>query len=295
LQKGYFEIGFNNYIARWNSDYSGLKGKYIDNINFLPEWNGLKVKNLLIWGEQGVGDQIFFSRFIPQISCLADNISLYVNPKIKKLLMPIFLNTNIDLIDIIKNHNNYDAQLALGCVPRFIKDYKQVSNICLDIRTPFNDKKVGFSWKSTNPTEGFFRSIQSKNLTEIRSCDCQLVNAQFGQIYDDIGRLESSGNKILFNDKINYDDDIDKVASELSRCSFVITVPNTVAHIAGLLNIKTYLINPIGRGSFWYWRNNIENKNFWYNSITNINVKNNYEKVEKVNEILKEISNGTVF
>lgn len=287
LEKGNFQIGFENYRSRWNADLSGLKGK--NNFSDLPKWDGKKLNSLLIWGEQGIGDQIFFSRFVPQISKLVGNITLLVSPKIKNLLSTLFLNTNINVIDFEKNIGAYDAQLALGCSPMFASDLKQVTNTYLEHNEIGSQKRVGFSWKSTNPTEGVFRSIPSNGLADIKCPNSDLINLQFGDIEEDLRILESSGNKIFYNANINYDDDIDKVALELLTCSHVITVPNTIAHLAGLLNIKTYLINPIGRGSFWYWRNVAGESNFWYKNIVNVEVTSDKEKITKVNEILNMI------
>jgi tetratricopeptide (TPR) repeat protein len=159
LENGNFKIGFENYRSRWNSDLSGIKGKV--NAGNLSEWRGEKINNLLILGEQGIGDQIFFARFIPEISEFVDSITLFVDPKIKNLLSDLFSNINITVIDFEKDFQAYDAYLPIACVPRFVNDLNKVSNIFLDYKIIGSKKKVGFSWKSTNPTEEVFRSLPS--------------------------------------------------------------------------------------------------------------------------------------
>jgi len=285
LEKGKFDIGFRNYKYRFKSDLSQVK--YNNLYASLPEWNGCKAKNLLIWGEQGIGDQIFFSRFIFEIIELVENIYLLVSPKIKNLVKSLFQDTNVNVIDNAIDIKKYDFQLPIGCVPIFVNDFNQVSKIYIKNDQKFLKKNIGFSWKSTNPTEGIFRSVSPYLLPNIKCKKSCLINLQFGTVSNDIDAIKSSGNNFFYNEKINYDDDIDSVVNEILNCSYVITVPNTIAHIAGLLNVKTYLLNPRGRGSFWYWRNISENENFWYRNIINIEVNNDLDKIDKINNLIK--------
>jgi len=44
-------------------------------------------------------------------------------------------------------------------------------------------------------------------------------------------------------------------------------VSNTNAHLAASIGIPTYLLLPFQKGNFWYWSNEINNKNLWYPSI----------------------------
>ena len=63
----------------------------------------------------------------------------------------------------------------------------------------------------------------------------------------------------LFNDFV-------KVASILKNLDLFITVSNSTAHLAGALNVKTFLIKPFTQATFHYW-NQPSNKTPWYKSI----------------------------
>lgn len=50
-----------------------------------PEWDGSRVSKLLVWGEQGYGDQIMFSRFIPLLTKLSDKVIFMCRPGLERL------------------------------------------------------------------------------------------------------------------------------------------------------------------------------------------------------------------
>jgi ADP-heptose:LPS heptosyltransferase len=93
-----------------------------------------------------------------------------------------------------------------------------------------------------------------------------LLNLQYGDVDKDIQNVRS--NNIFINqiDEIDNMEDIDGLASLISVCDFVVTISNVIAHIAGSLGIKTYLLLPYSNGSLWYWHDDHDHS-LWYPSI----------------------------
>ena len=65
LANGLLEGGFTDYEARWK--YSGFSSAR--RIFDIPRWNAddLDGKKILVWGEQGVGDELLFLSVLPEI------------------------------------------------------------------------------------------------------------------------------------------------------------------------------------------------------------------------------------
>ena len=76
---GRFEEGWRLYGSRWSA---GTKGKF-ERKYPQPRWNGERLDGtLMIWGEQGLGDQILYAGMLPEVVGRADHIIVEVEPRL---------------------------------------------------------------------------------------------------------------------------------------------------------------------------------------------------------------------
>ena len=123
--------------------------------------------------------------------------------------------------------------------------------------------QVAFSWKTTNDHQGRYRNVPVANLARVLARhDCDWHVAQHGPVADDLAVLRRSVAKdCLHTDTLHPAADMATFAGELAGLDAVITVDNSLLHLAGglgiptlgLLTIPAYWAWPAeGPGSRWY-------------------------------------------
>ena len=144
-----------------------------------------------------------------------------------------------------------------------------------------NKKICGVSWLSFNSSIGKNKSIFFNQIKPIiNNKRYSFINLQHGITKEDV-----SPSDLICIEEVNLYDDIDSVASLISMCDIVITISNTIAHLAGSLNIKTYLLLPYGRGRLWYWLET-NGKSVFYPSVAVFNQTNSGGWNEPINKII---------
>ena len=125
-------------------------------------------KKVLIWGDQGYGDMIIFSRFVKYISKKYKiKINLLFPKKIKELFINFDENINLFENDEVQDLDIYDFQIRLSCLPRVInyKDFNDIEFYELNLKPISSNlqKKtpnIGLAWsgRSTFSNDNF-RSV----------------------------------------------------------------------------------------------------------------------------------------
>jgi len=80
-----------------------------------PEWQGQPIKSLLVWPEQGFGDVIQFSRYLPLVRSKGIAVTLVCRPPLVRLLAPL-ADTVVALEDGMRLPAS-DAWRLIGSLP----------------------------------------------------------------------------------------------------------------------------------------------------------------------------------
>tara|TARA_A100001015_G_scaffold320182_1_gene445672 strand:+ start:145 stop:1809 length:1665 start_codon:yes stop_codon:yes gene_type:complete len=298
-----YELGWSYHEERIKLNTFGkLRSRYFSFTK--PKWETNRPKkNLLIWGEQGIGDIILHSQHIDMIKSDFVNLTLAVDEKLISFFAKIY--PDIEIIDIEKMHQytNYDYHLPIGSLGKNFQRLFKISKLINRQKYNFDDERVpekknklrcGISWQSTNKIFGHKKSIKLDSFNKILDNDeIEFINLQFSYDKNEVENMEKKLTKEIFtNHKIDCFNDIKGVASLINSCDLVITISNSNAHIAGKLGIKTFLLLPYSDGKLWYWGTNDDKQIPWYPSITPIrcNDQNNWKQsISTLNEELEKL------
>ena len=298
-----YELGWSYHEERIKlTTFGKLRSRYFSFTK--PKWETNRPKkNLLIWGEQGIGDIILHSQHIDMIKSDFVNLTLAVDEKLISFFAKIY--PDIEIIDIEKMHQytNYDYHLPIGSLGKNFQRLFKISKLINRQKYNFDDERVpekknklrcGISWQSTNKIFGHKKSIKLDSFNKILDNDeIEFINLQFSYDKNEVENMEKKLTKEIFtNHKIDCFNDIKGVASLINSCDLVITISNSNAHIAGKLGIKTFLLLPYSDGKLWYWGTNDDKQIPWYPSITPIrcNDQNNWKQsISTLNEELEKL------
>ena len=297
-----FADGWKNYESRWLCN--NFKGK-----KFLSSKKELKnleyINKVLVWSEQGIGDQIMYGSIFSEFSKICNKLII----RIDKRLIRLFENKNSNVTFVGENYqvkeDDYDSHLSIVDLGKFFRTnihqfettkfpYIDVDNkLSIKIRDNYyNPKKiiVGISWSSKNEDMGKDKSIHLKNLIPILNLekltflDLEYMNSES----DKLKICEMLDIKLHKINDIDYFNDIFSVASIINACDIIITCSNLNAHIAGALGKKTFLLLSLGKGRLLNWSS--ENKDsIWYPSVSVFQQEKFNDWKTPINKIKKEL------
>lgn len=270
LSRGRYAEGWREYEWRWR--YDGYKEK--DWGLGLPRWRGqsLDGAGLLLWGEQGPGDQILHGTMLADMARRAEGKIIVA---VEARLVPLFERSLAGLgISVVQRGvvvGGAVAQCPFGSLGAFVRrddadfagggpylqaDPERTARLHERYRALARpgQKVVGLSWRSGNQSIGREKSVPLPVLaTALQSPDVQWVSLQYGDTAEDRRLLAEAGVSLHHDPEIDGMRDLDGFAAQVASLDAVVTVSNTAAHMAGALGRPCLLLLPAGRGRLWYW------------------------------------------
>jgi tetratricopeptide (TPR) repeat protein len=308
LRTGDFEKGWKSYAYRLrlpaNQIHYGLS----------PNWAGepLKNRDILVLGEQGVGDVCYFSRFLKPLLEDNPNSSLIIEPRIANLIEDQLPGLHIFSEP---SHMNLAAsarcKIALGSLPLL---YGRSAE---EIRSHFNPLKVGenavqcmrdridkdshynyrvgisfIAGRQGDEYQRLKRTLpRSEVLRQFKDFPVTLVNLEHNEFPRQlIEEAELLGLQVLHYPDLTQD--LRLLAATISALDLVVTSQQTNAHLSGALNKSGLVLLPPGC-HFVYGNSD---QSVWYPSLQLIRASkwgDWQDACKTLREILEqEITNG---
>jgi hypothetical protein len=244
-----------------------------------PAWKGGPLDgSLLLWPEQGIGDEIMFSSAVPDVVRSGTRVILECDAR----LQPLFARSFPEVEVISDPEAGFDparriaAQLPIGSLPGL---YRREWNEFGSSSSPYlradstqrehyrgryanGEKTVGLAWFSNNVKTGKGRSIDLEQLKPLFGVPgTRWVSLQYGDATTLEAEVAAAGLSLLVDPEVDQLRDLDEFAAQVAAMDLVITIDNTTAHLAGALGVPVWLLLPyapdwrwpeFGGGSPWY-------------------------------------------
>lgn len=259
-----------------------------------PLWNGraLGDKALLLWGEQGIGEEILYATMLPDAQARTAYIIVECDARLTPLLTRSFPDVTFIARRAIPDARLLDAAIAaqapmgmLGALfrtrfadfpkrdtPLLKADAGAIKNIraryeAIKKERGLNGKIIGLSWRSKPLRHGDPKSTRLQDWESlITGAPHLFINLQYGFADADHTLAQQRGWNLVSDPAIDQTISLDAFAAQISAVDEVVTVSNSAAHMAGALGIPTTLLLPQSRGLMWHWFDTRDDSP-WYPSL----------------------------
>jgi tetratricopeptide (TPR) repeat protein len=241
-----------------------------------PRWQGedLQGKTLLVWCEQGLGDNIMMARYLPLLASKgAGSVIVYTQPALVKIMLT--LSSQVVDSQYHVSPDVYDLQCSIMSLPYlfgttmesipanvpYLQIAEDKSRKWREQLRRFDGIKVGIVWAGNKTqSKDKLRSVTLDSFAPF----LDLPGVQFVSLQKDeaANQLEGSKWRILnFMDACN---DLFDTAALVSTLDLVISVDTSVVHLAGALGKPVWLLNRFE--SEWRWMTEREDSP-WYPTL----------------------------
>lgn len=236
-----------------------------------PEWDGEPGKNVILYGEQGVGDEIAFASMVPDALAVARRIVLDCDPKLAGLFRRSFPHAKVYGHRFAKAFvadatDRPEASLSFGALGALYRnadaDFPGTPYLVPDPdrvymwRSLFDQKAkpvIGIAWSGgVKHTGERFRRWRLEDMLPIfRAVDAHWVSLQYKDAEEEIRAFRETHSEI---DIVQYrqatlTDDYDDTAGMVAALDRVICVQTAVAHLSGAIGKECWVL--VAKTSQW--------------------------------------------
>ena len=288
-------LEMGDYINGWKEYDWGLKANVRIDRNYtkapIPFWDGSKGKKIVVYGEQGIGDEILFASMLGELIKDSESVVFDCHKKLHKLFAASF--PTIDIYPTREDENlswpvnpngslryQFDAKVAIGSLGNFYRPdlstfpgtpYIKPSTgseaeWALRLSKLPDRPRVGISWIGGHKrTRIEVRSIALKQLLPILKQDATFISLQYTPCEAELAAFEREHEiKIHHFPEACYSPIYDDKAGLVANLDLVITVCTSLVHLAGSMGVPTWVMTPSRPA--WRYRLDMDTMP-WYSSV----------------------------
>jgi tetratricopeptide (TPR) repeat protein len=286
FHKGLVLIAQKKFREGWAEYEWRLKGgeyKYLSLFS-QPVWDGasLQNKNILVHGEQGIGDQLTYASCLNEVILQAKQTTIACHPKLVALFSNSFPNASVislpsEWIADGKTHplcldQSFHFQIPMASLMKIFrndvssfpkhKGYLKAHGAELkewrkNVSELGPGKKIGISWKSfsqsklVDSSERFKGNIPLDSWADLLRLDgYHLINLQYGDVEEEIREVSQKyGAKIHDWPELDQTNNLHALAAVMMNCDLVISAHTTAYNLAGALGIPGFHLMDYSLGS----------------------------------------------
>lgn len=271
LEMGDYEHGFPEY------DYGFKAGVRIER-NYgkekLPNWDGTPGKRLVVYGEQGIGDEIMFMSMLPDLLRDCPDTVLECHRNLHEIFAASFPNIDIyptredqmltwPLKPDGSKRYEFDAKISIGSLGQFYRRDIEAFPGTPYLRPPVdkeqqwaerlhalgNKPKIGLSWIGGHKrTRVEVRSLELERMLPILEAGrdkVDFISLQYTPAEHEIEQFTAKhGIPIHHWPEAVYNQNYGHTAGLVSNLDLVISVCTSVIHLAGAIGVPCWILTP---------------------------------------------------
>jgi tetratricopeptide (TPR) repeat protein len=272
LTAGHAAAGLRDYHWRWHVDaMATVRHLTKDPVFRQPEWTGelLDHRALAVWGEQGLGDEIWFSGYLAALQGVGGRIAVECDPRLAPALARSYPRYDVHerTEPVAEELLACSVQAAVGDLPQrlglaarsaptgyLVADRARVEKLRARYARGSGDVLVGFSWRSVKPKQE--RSFEAP-LTAWRSifaiAGVTFVNLQYGDVKAELEDLaDQTGARIVYDGAVDARRDVDGFLAQVAAVDAVVTIANATATAAHGIGRSSFVALRIGQDDWRY-------------------------------------------
>ena len=270
LLMGDFAAGWRAYEWRWRTAQFESRARRYDQ----PVWDGgpLSSGRLLVWGEQGIGDEVMFAGLIPELVRRGLGVVLECDYRLAPMFSRSFPGVEVcarrpALGPARLRELGVAAHIPCASLPLHLRGSLDAFRNTVSpylfaddaIRTRFRSRYrdrprvIGLAWHTKNSTVGHSRrSIALPLLAPLLAIPgIRWVNLQYGAFDDLAAQAAAAGVELLIDREVDQMTDIEGFAGQIAALDLVVTIDNSTAHVAAALGVPTWLLLPFAPDRRW--------------------------------------------
>jgi len=283
LSDGDLDTGIANHASRWRQPkFSAVRRMWPEPELPVPVWDGRPLDGTLaIWGEQGVGDEIWFAGYLPRAIARARHVVLEITPHLVDLFARSFPEITVlprferetqarleaadaqrpigDLLELFALEER-DAP-GLGSRPGYLKpDADRVAALRARY-APDGAPLVGISWRSVKPIRkrSFLAPLPDWRpllLSDaLKARGARFVSLQYGKVDRELADIRRRfGVEIVDDPEIDPLSDMDAAAAQIAAMDGVISVANACVGLTHGLGRRCVVVTRLSQDDWRYSR-----------------------------------------
>ena len=221
-------------------------------------------KEVVIICDQGFGDHIQFIRYLPFLKEKVENFKVACPAQLKKLFEKNY--PEFEFIDYTEINPDMQAIRITDLAFILEKDFENIPFAegylnCESDKIQSKKLKIGLCWEAGSAG---IRTMINRTIN-IRLLE-PIINFEDAEVFSFQVRDSMNGNE-RYPQMINLAKDFkdfESTAKAMKNMDIIISVDTSVAHLAGALGVKTYLLLPYSND--WRWFDDTKTTP-WYNSV----------------------------
>lgn len=248
-----------------------------------PEWDGTPGKTVVLYAEQGLGDEISFASMVADAAQISRKVIVDCDGRLAGLFRRSFPNvtvygTRVDATQWAHEDREFDCSLPIGQLGEFFRredasfpgtPYLKACPVRTEMWSrQWTKPAIGIAWTGGIPrNNGRHRQVSLEQLAPLFALDAHFVSLQYKDARGEIEKFHVEHPQVDLQQYpwATLTHDYDDTAALVASLDAVVCIQTAVAHTAGALGVPVYVLVP--KTTSWRYGHSGDHIP-WYRSMT---------------------------